>query len=339
MVLDLLSSLDDDTCVFIIGELLQSKPELAPGLVTFACPELTYAPARAVTQRRCNGVVLTVSSKNDMSFIRCPELRTVFECDVCVAPEHIRGFKEGQRVSFAVTLNDQSEPQGIDLQTDPPSAPSFMSRSMGEPGPMPALPTSPVSPGPVAGSAATPAAGTGVVVPRRVYATKGGTVRMEEYSGAAKDASGPDAAKDPIATEELGEYYGFVKAYDAQKGFGFIMCKPLKDYYYSDVYVHGDGCANFPVGSEVKFEAYLYKGKLQGREVQDATGQVGSAGGLPEELGIFIGEFKVFNFERGFGFINCDQLRVQGYPGDASGWPLWGLASRHSKLQGSRIGG
>ena len=283
MVLDLLVSLDDDTLHFIIGELLQNKPELAPGLVTFACPELTYAPAKAVTQRRCNGVVLTVGKGiKDMSFIRCPELRTVFECDVCVAPEHIRGFKEGQKVSFAVTLNEQSEPQALDLQTDPPTAPNFMSRSMGAPA-SPSFPSFPSFPAgaanPAAASSATPAAGAGVVVPRRVYSTKGGTVRMEEYSGPAKDV-GAEAAK-AMETEELGEYFGFVKAYDGQKGFGFIMCKPLKDYYYSDVYVHGNGCEGFPVGSEVKFQAYLYRGKLQGKDVQDATGQVGSAGGLP----------------------------------------------------------
>jgi len=285
---------------------MQNRPELAPGLVTFACPELTYAPARAVTQRRCSGIILKVKNMG-MSLIHCPELRTVFERDVCVAAQQIAGFKEGQHVTFAVTLNEQSEPQAFDLQADPPSPPAFMS-------------------GEARGGFE---AGVGAVfVPRRVFSTPGGTVRLEEMPvggtsafvpesslGVAKDAKANDSSSGNV--EELGEFYGVIKSYDPFKGFGFIMCKALKDQYYSDVYVHGDACSHFQLGAEVKFTAHLFNGKLQGKDIKDATGQVAPGVGLPEELGIFIGELKVFHFDRGFGFIGCDQLRMQGFPGDA----------------------
>ena len=120
---------------------------------------------------------------------------------------------------------------------------------------------------------------------------------------------------DPAEVREiLGEYYGVIRNFDPFKGFGFIFCKELYDAFNVDVYVHGDSCAEFGTGAEVKFEAYMYNGKVQGRNLEDATGKVQEpAPAPPNEIGTFVGEVKVFHWDRGYGFIGCDALRAKGY--------------------------
>ena len=120
---------------------------------------------------------------------------------------------------------------------------------------------------------------------------------------------------DPVEVREiLGEYFGYVRNFDPFKGFGFIFCKELFDAFNVDVYVHGDSCAEFGTGAEVKFEAYMYNGKVQGRNLEDATGKVQAPAPAPRnEIGTFVGEVKVFHWDRGYGFIGCDALRAKGY--------------------------
>eukprot|EP00439_Symbiodinium_sp_Y106_P042730 s1019_g5.t1 len=69
--------------------------------------------------------------------------------------------------------------------------------------------------------------------------------------------------------EILGEFYGIVKSYNAEKGFGFIVCDALRNQHDGDVYLHNRHVGDFKVGQEVKFQAYLHNGRLQGRDLQD----------------------------------------------------------------------
>ncbi|CAL1173422.1 unnamed protein product [Cladocopium goreaui] len=39
-------------------------------------------------------------------------------------------------------------------------------------------------------------------------------------------------------------------------------------------------------------------------------------GGEEQELGVFVGKIKNYNHEKGFGFIFCEALNLQGYQGD-----------------------
>jgi hypothetical protein len=77
VVLDLLVAMDDNALYFILGELLQSKPNLAPDLISSAVPDLTYAPSKAETEKRCTGVLQSVRAEG-MSFILCPQLQAAF---------------------------------------------------------------------------------------------------------------------------------------------------------------------------------------------------------------------------------------------------------------------
>jgi len=153
----------------------------------------------------------------------------------------------------------------------------------------------------------------------------------------------------------LGEYFGVIKSYNPEKGFGFVSCDALKDHE-GDVYLHAKHIGNFQVGAEVKFQAYLHQGRLQGRDLQDATGQIppqqGGMQALPpppsqsptEELGNFIGTIKSFNVDKGFGFIDSPDLKAQGYAMDAfldkdflAGFKAGDMVSFAAFLSGSKL--
>ena len=73
-MLQALGALDDTSLISVITETLQRRPELAPGVVTGAVPDLTYAPAEALTQRRATGRVMQLHPTG-VGFIDCPELK------------------------------------------------------------------------------------------------------------------------------------------------------------------------------------------------------------------------------------------------------------------------
>jgi cold shock CspA family protein len=114
-VLQALIQFDNATLSAIIAQLLQSKPELAPGIVNVAIPDLTYAPTKALTERRCSGIVKKLNSQFGIGLIECPELSQVFGCDVIVEKNQVQHVTEGQHVNFAVTLNSENKPQAFDL--------------------------------------------------------------------------------------------------------------------------------------------------------------------------------------------------------------------------------
>mmetsp|Transcript_20404 Transcript_20404/g.55630 ORF Transcript_20404/g.55630 Transcript_20404/m.55630 type:complete len:166 (-) Transcript_20404:105-602(-) len=114
-MLETLSRLDDAMLSTVIASLLQQRPDLAPGVVSIAVPDLTYAPSKALTERRCIGVIKKINAQLGYGFIACPELSAVFGCDVFLHKKQIGSCVEGQRVSFAVTLNKENKPQAFDL--------------------------------------------------------------------------------------------------------------------------------------------------------------------------------------------------------------------------------
>mmetsp|Transcript_37783 Transcript_37783/g.87449 ORF Transcript_37783/g.87449 Transcript_37783/m.87449 type:complete len:392 (-) Transcript_37783:72-1247(-) len=301
IILSTLSSLDDNILSTVMGQLLQQKPELAPGLVSMAVPDLTYAPTKAFTERRCSGTVKKLNPQMGMGAIDCPELNSVFGCDVLVHAAQVGQFLEGTEVNFAVTLNDDNKPQAFDLQENT----------------TPSMPSMGAMPGMMAGM---PGAEMGAGLPGMDM----GLGPLQGLSGLLPlgPGGGNKAAVATANQEILGEFYGIVKSYNAEKGFGFIVCDALRNQHDGDVYLHNRHIGDFKVGQEVKFQAYLHNGRLQGRDLQDATGLVGpQTGAAPssseeQELGVFVGRIKHFHPEKGFGFIVCEALNMQGYQGD-----------------------
>eukprot|EP00442_Polarella_glacialis_P027746 CAMPEP_0115151446 /NCGR_PEP_ID=MMETSP0227-20121206/65598_1 /TAXON_ID=89957 /ORGANISM="Polarella glacialis, Strain CCMP 1383" /LENGTH=406 /DNA_ID=CAMNT_0002561921 /DNA_START=78 /DNA_END=1298 /DNA_ORIENTATION=+ len=332
IIINTLNALDDVTLSTVLAQLLQSKPELAPALVSLAIPDLTYAPAKAMTERRCSGRIKKLSAEMGLGFIDCPELSSVFGCDVIVSPQQVGAFLEGQEVNFAVTLNDKNKPQAFDLLEGAPR-----SMGMGKAGGMGGMMGMMPGMGDMSGMGMTvPGMMGGMTMPgmpgMEGMGEMGDMMGMGGMPGMGMDMKGMGKGG---GQETLGEFFGVIKTYNQEKGFGFIACDALKQQYEGDVYLHQKHIANFMTGMEVKFTAYLHNGRLQGRDLVDAAGMVGpQQGGMPgmgmpgmqgmpgmggmdeQELGVFIGKIKAFNHDKGFGFIACDALNMQGYQGD-----------------------
>eukprot|EP00931_Biecheleriopsis_adriatica_P026108 TRINITY_DN1590_c0_g2_i1.p1 TRINITY_DN1590_c0_g2~~TRINITY_DN1590_c0_g2_i1.p1 ORF type:complete len:448 (+),score=119.35 TRINITY_DN1590_c0_g2_i1:175-1344(+) len=308
-----------------------------------AVPELTYAPSKAITERRCTG---TVSPSGG---IACDDLSSVFGCEVLVDSSQLGGLMPGTEVTFAVTLTDDNRPQAFDLSPTNP----MMARNMGSMGSMGCMggmmnqmsPMLAAGKGPAELAAMAPVAPGAIEDPalaQSMVATmkgalkggggsdhmpsvsKGGTIRMP---GAPQPGEGKGKGKDDPNQEVLGEFYGIVKSYNPIKGFGFIACDALKEAYSDgDVYLHNRYVGDFKVGQEVKFQAFLHNGRLQGRHLEDAAGLVKPQSGVmpgvgaqeeDTELGIFVGKIVNYDHDKGFGFIKCESLAMQGYQGDA----------------------
>jgi len=116
-IVDTLASLDEDNAVNVITSVLSARPELAPPVVNFAVPDLTYPPAKCLAERRSSGVIKSYNEEKGYGFIACQELQEVFGNDVFLhSKQNQGGYKTGQQVSFAVVLNKDQKPQAFDLQ-------------------------------------------------------------------------------------------------------------------------------------------------------------------------------------------------------------------------------
>eukprot|EP00927_Polykrikos_kofoidii_P078988 TRINITY_DN75791_c0_g1_i1.p1 TRINITY_DN75791_c0_g1~~TRINITY_DN75791_c0_g1_i1.p1 ORF type:complete len:504 (+),score=95.53 TRINITY_DN75791_c0_g1_i1:56-1513(+) len=339
-VLQALNVLDDEAAIDVIGQALTARPHIAPRVVAASCPDLTYAPARALTERRSTGVVKMVSRDGNYGFISCPELQVVFGCDVFVSHKQLNWFAKGQTVSFAVLLNREQKPQAFDL--------AEASTSTDGKGNVTVTDGLPKAGG--VGTNAAAAAAWGAVVNAAVAAATGGGggVKGRPSLPIADTGKGPSAgaaAGGKAPQVPMGEHLGVLRSVNPEKGYGFIVCETLKGQVDGDVYVHGSQTAGFKAGSEVRFEAYLHNARPQGRNLKDATGMLsreavqaamlpptneistnslplgggsgppGGAGGN-QEIGQFVGKVKMYNQEKRFGFVACDDLVRQGYPGD-----------------------
>ena len=270
VVFNQLNALDDSTLGVIITDLLRDKPELAPALVTQAIPDLTFAPTKSLTDKgaRCSGTIKSVTSELGHGLIDCPQLNSVFGCDVVVFPPQVGSFKEGQSVNFAVTLNDDSKPQAFDLIEE--DTKKDMMTSMG--GSM--------------GGMSGMGMGMGGFMPGF-----GMGMMMNGNAGnaaVAKSAARPPNVEDSgdPGEEELGVFVGRFKVWNAEKGFGYIQCDALLDEGYSgEVVLHQHQRKNFQPGQDVSFTCVLRNGQLQAQELEHprmATGRPMSFGeGMP----------------------------------------------------------
>ena len=270
VVFNQLNALDDSTLGVIITDLLRDKPELAPALVTQAIPDLTFAPTKSLTDKgaRCSGTIKSVTSELGHGLIDCPQLNSVFGCDVVVFPQQVGSFREGQSVNFAVTLADDSKPQAFDLIEEDTN--KDMMTSMG--GSM--------------GGMSGMGMGMGGFMPGF-----GMGMMMNGNAGnaaVAKSAARPPNVEDSgdPGEEELGVFVGRFNVWNAEKGFGYIQCDALLDEGYSgEVVLHQHQRKNFQPGQDVSFTCVLRNGQLQAQELEHprmATGRPMSFGeGMP----------------------------------------------------------
>ncbi|CAE7703350.1 unnamed protein product [Symbiodinium pilosum] len=115
-----LAALEEAALIEVLKETLQGRPELAPGLVNSAVPDLTYAPADAIIKRRATGRLGSIQATGCGS-IDCPELKAVFGHDIAVHKNQVGSLLPG--------TDKEMKPQAFDLQ---PTRPSHLGKGMGK---------------------------------------------------------------------------------------------------------------------------------------------------------------------------------------------------------------
>jgi len=286
---EVLGNLDEESAIAAITSALQSRPELAPSIVNFAVPELTYPPAKALVDRRAQGVIKSFNPEKGFGFIECPELTEVFGNDVFLHNRQVGNFSQGSHVSFAVVLNKDNKPQAYDLcPVDGGSGGGggggcgygVMSGKMGC--------GSKGKGGWFDASAAYAAAmeaakgawqahvskvpakgGTQTGVKRKWGSTWGGSGAGGGGASAGGGAGGGGGKPDEQG--ELGQFTGPIKSFNQKNGYGFIDCAELKAQGYNDVFLHHQQLGDHKVGEQVTFTAYVNsKGQPQAKDLQGA---------------------------------------------------------------------
>jgi len=286
-LVDTLGMLDGETAVQLINQVLRARPELTPAIVGIACPELTYAPAKAMTERRSKGVIKSFNQHQGFGFIACPELAAVFGKDVFIHGKQMGSFDIGSEVSFAVTLSEDNKPQAYDVQHLMPGmmqSPMHMQLHMQQQQQQQQHQQQQIMMMQGMGKGATGKAGWGGGWASGGWAASGCGMGGwgGDYSAGWGDMSSGWADHGGPATH-------------ATAGWGDPMrgCKRGK----------GGGCC-FPGGG---YAAAACAAPGPGAEAQDAEATT---------LGQFSGSIRSFNEKNGFGFIECTPLRRQGYDKD-----------------------
>mmetsp|Transcript_89248 Transcript_89248/g.177442 ORF Transcript_89248/g.177442 Transcript_89248/m.177442 type:complete len:294 (+) Transcript_89248:70-951(+) len=262
-----LIELDDQTVTHVISETLRKRPELAPGVVNSAVPDLTYAPADALAKRRASGVVKSFSPQG-FGFISCPELKAVFGHDVYVHKHQIGMFSPGSEVNFAVLLSKDMKPQAFDLQ---PISGGYWAGGAGVGGAAGGAAGSYwMDPGYYSGAMA----GCGGYGKGGYGWGKGGDATAAasshslgdwsagwgDYAPGAKRQKTLSADAKPDVQQVLGQFMGTIKSFNAKNGFGFIQCDALRQQgFQNDVYLHHNQIKEFQPGHTILFTAYLNK--------------------------------------------------------------------------------
>lgn len=284
-IVDTVASADEATALSIIQAILSNRPELAPLLVNFAVPELTYPPSKAMTSGREKGVIKSLSREKGFGFIDCAELKEVFQGDVFLHIKQAQEYAVGQPVTFAVMLNKDNRPQAYDLIADlevmKGKGKGDLWSSSAPPAPPPVLQASAPPP--------PPAPVVHVGADAWNACSKGGWSAGDAWSGEAWAPAGDswsgEGAKGMMMNMNMmsafGDGYG-----DAWKGKG-----------------KGKGFGGFEGGKDC--------GK--GKKGKFAEGKAERE----EDLGQMQGRIKAFDAESGYGYIECQDLKDVGCPDDA----------------------
>lgn len=302
MLQNMLENLSNEDLIRVVSEVLEKRPECAPGVVAKAVPDLTYAPAEALCKRRSSGTIKKFDPNVGFGFIQCPELKAVFGNDVYLHKNQIGPWQTGQEVSFGVLLGKDLKPQAFDLQPVGGS-------------PFPGVHQSQASQGcwgsgsyqswGKGGSKGYDSKGCGCGGPQSWSGGCGGDLGSGKggdlgYGGKAWggcgggcDGYGPYGGGDfgcggkgakssmkpprtlstetkPDVQQVLGDYVGMIKSYNQAQGYGFIECEALKQQgYTNDVYLHHSQIKDFTPNSQVAFTVYLNrKGQPQAMDLQ-----------------------------------------------------------------------
>lgn len=299
-IVDTLGALGEEDAVNVMASVLKARPELAPPIVNFCCPDLTYPPSRVLIERRSTGTIKSFNHEKGFGFIDCPELHGIFGNDVFLHFRQYNGMEQGSPVSFAVVLNKDNKPQAFDLaypeqkgKGDKGCMGKGCGKGCGKPMDM--------------GKGMDTGKGWGSDYDMGGYGKGMGKDMGKDYGkdmggwgsdymyggkmgkdmkGGGKDfgkgdkgdgkcgGKGPGPVhmqRGPDVSEELGNFTGTIKSFSEKNGYGFIDCPDVKALGHQDVFLHQAQKGAFDIGSVVSFSCYLNRsGKPNARDLQDA---------------------------------------------------------------------
>jgi len=308
-------ALSDDDSLALLRQMLEAKQHLAQSVAQMIIPTLTFAPARAITEARFNGIIKSFDVNKGYGFIACPEMKEAYSCDVWLNQKQCGAFSNGCSVDFAVLINKDGKPQAFDL------------KDMQQDGGLAEAWWDPAGKGKMKGAMQAEAWWD--------PASKGkmkGAMQAEAWwdpvaKGNSKGAmqmvgQAPAGLKRPHTSGEAGQRYaGTIKSFAAEKGFGFIDCPELFEAYGRDTWLHNAQLQHFQVGEMVEFTMTLNKtGNPQALDLAppSQTGKKAKGKGTGGKAVVqhqsvaegqrYSGTIKSFNTEKGFGFIECPDL-------------------------------
>lgn len=274
-IVETLVATDEETLMACIQAIIESRPELASPLVDSLIPDLTYPPARALTDKRAAGRIKSLSEKTGYGFIDCQELKAENgENDIFLHHKQATGFQVGQEVTFAVMLNKTGKLQAYDL----------------------AAPGKGDSKGGCAGGCVGKGkskGGAGGALMAMMQAMNSSSASTEEevmeqmfYAAmAAKGGKGEGMGKGATKgvkraggkdeAETVGTFIGNIKSFNTKNGYGFISCPDLNSVGCpNDVFLHHAQLNGFEVGDAIQFTVYMNsKGQPQAKDVVAAQGE------------------------------------------------------------------
>jgi len=115
-MVDTMVQWSEESVVTVITSVLQARPELAQPVMTFAVPDLTYPPQKAIAERRQAGVIKSFYEDKGYGFVACDETAKAYGTDVFLHHSQLKDFSIGDQVSFAIAVSTDNKPQAFDLQ-------------------------------------------------------------------------------------------------------------------------------------------------------------------------------------------------------------------------------
>jgi cold shock CspA family protein len=100
---------------------------------------------------------------------------------------------------------------------------------------------------------------------------------------------------------------GVIKSFDVSNGYGFITCTETSE----DIFLHAKVMEGFAVGDHVCFKIRLHKGRKQAHSLEHDEAHDDTLGDGKEDDTAYIGTIKSFNTEKGYGFIQCEELHAK----------------------------
>lgn len=280
-LIDALKQLDDTTAVLVITQVLQDRPELAPPVVTFAVPDLTYPPTKLLTERRCKGTMKNYDNQKGCGFIDCEELAPIFGGDVFLhSSQCVVDYPIGTKVSFAVVLSKDNKPQAFDVVKDGLSAP------------------------PPQGLPGMPGMGTMQGMPNMGAMQGAMQGTLHGAMQGAMQAQGMQMQTMPGMSAMPG--MGAMQGVTGMSGMaGMLGSQPPPP----------------AMGGQGGVQAMGAMGGMQGMPAMGNMLQMmkmgETAGGAASTLGRFNGAIRSFDPMKGCGFVGCNDLQAQGYTNDA----------------------